>query len=353
MKQVEPETRAAILVALPAGAVDMVPLGIVKIDPEGRLTYANRKMLQLAGLDDWRGRSLADLLEGEDLERAQAELRSRFESRVASEYELSLTRKDGMKVPLRVTAFPETNDQDVVIEALALVRDLTVEQAQQRMYKLVEQESDGNRLLDAIGEHLRPLVPFDRFQVVRLNKERTHLRTIYPCEAATGAAAPTYRWWFVPPAVRHFLGSNEILVINDLRKWYQEEPARRHMLEEPAIREFLAQGFVSVMSLPVSQNNEQVANIVLSRKAGRPFTHEERQLADALPLTEAVSASLRNETVGNLSFLLSLIKDIASACESVPEVAQRIVDRISEHYGWDHVSVYQAYEHRGNGGSSA
>jgi PAS domain S-box-containing protein len=338
-----------IAVALPAHAVDMVPLGIVKIDHEGRFTYANRTMLQIAGLEDWRGRTLADVFRGKNLETVRDQLKSRFERQSANEYTVDLTHVTGKEIPLSITAFPETNERDDVVGALALVRDLTVERAQQQMYKLVEQESENDKLLDAIANTLRPLIPFDRLQVIRFNKERSHLRTIYPRLLEAGASARTHRWWQIPDPVKYLLKNTAPLIINDLPVWYRN-PERRFMLGNPAVRQFLAEGFVATMSLPVGQNNEQVASIVLSRKQGSPFTDQEREIADALPLTEAVSVALRNETEGNLTFLLELMKDISSAYGSVRTVAQSIVEKISEHYGWDYVSIYQVYEKRGKAG---
>jgi PAS domain S-box-containing protein len=345
----EPAAEPTLSVAFPAHAVDMVPLGIVRTDRDGRFTYANRPMLQLAGLPGWQGLAVADLFAGPERERVMTELASRFEQRAASEYTAELTHVDGRAVPVSITAFPEMDATGEVVGALALVRDLSVEHAQQRMYRLVQTETDSTSLLDAIARTLAPLLPFDRLQVISLNQDRTHLRTIYPCSGADAATPRQYRWWRVPESVGHLVRSQETLVIDDLPRWYAA-PERRALLAEPAVQAFLAEGFVSMMSLPVCQGDQQVASIVLSRRGGHRFLPAERRLADELPLTEAVSVALRNEKEGTLSFLLDLMKHISSAYDSVNDVAQGIVDRIAQHYGWDEVSLFQVFPQRGDAG---
>lgn len=344
MPSIESVTAPGLAVALPESALDMVPLGVAKVSGHEAITYGNRKLLQITGLPDWRGRTLSDVFCEEDLITVRKVLKERFEQRLASEYRIDITRyDDGRKVPVSITSFPETNEHNDVVGTLALVRDLTVEMAQKQMYQLVEKESDGARLLDAIAESLRPWVPFDRISVIRLNEERTHLRTIYD----QGEAPKTsFRWWRIPPAVKDLLNCSEILVIDDIPTWY-DAPERRSMLDDPAVQEFLKLGLVSTLSMPVRQNGAQVASIVLYRKKGHPFSGAEQGVVNDLPLAEAVSVALRNEKESNLNFLLDLIKQILSAYGSVKTVAQMIVGKIAEHYEWDYVSIYQAYEHTG------
>ena len=344
MPQPKTLTEPWVGVSLPPEAVDMVPLGIAKVDRKENFTYANQKLLQIAGLEDWRGVTLAHLFHGTDLDTVREELRKRFDKREASEYPVDLTRPDGTRVPLSITSFPDIDVDDRIVGTLTLVRDLTVEKAQLAMYKLVEQETDSQQLLEKIAKALQPLVPFDRFEVYRLNDERNRLRRIHPRGAQ--AIKRSYRWWLIPDSQRPLLDNPEPLVINDLARWY-EDPSRRHLRNDKAVDEFLREGFVAVMSLPVSQNSKQVASIVLSRKAGKPFTDEERHIADVLPLTEAASVALRNETEGDLAFMLELMEHMSSAVGSMADVAQTIVDKIASHYEWDYVSIFQADEHHG------
>ncbi len=333
-----------LVVALPESALDMVPLGIAKVDRNECFTYANQQLLHMTGLPRWQGRQLCDIFSEDDLGQVREVLRDRFEARLASEYEIDLTRsEDGRKVPVSITSFPETNERDEVVGTLALVRDLTVEKAQQRMVKLVEQESNGPRLLDAIADVLQPLIAFDRMSVSRLNKERTHLRTIFDRFVGVEKPRPSHRWWCIHPAVKEMLNSSETSKIDDVAQWYQH-PDRISMLNDPVVQKFLQLELHCTMSLPVRHKDAQVATIVLYRMAGHPFSEAEMDIADTLPLAEAVSVALRNDEEENLHFLIELMTQISSAYESVRHVAQTIVEKIAEHYKWDYVSINQKYE---------
>jgi PAS domain S-box-containing protein len=337
---------AGIDVSLPASALDSVPLGIAKINGDGKFTYANREMLRIAALADWRDRSIDDIFRGKALETVRAGLRKRFEQRAGSAYLVDLTRADDTVVPINITGFPETDANDVVIGSLALVRDRTLEEAQQSMVKLIESEADNEKLLAAIASALLPIVPYDRLTVLRLNAERTHLRTIFLSDRTDDALPQLFRWWCIPESIRPML-DGEPLRIDDLHAWYQH-PERSSMMTDPAVQQFLAAGFVSTMSLPVSHKGAQVASLVLARKkAHGPFSAADEKTAEELPLTEAVSVALRNEAEGNLKFMLDLIGHISAAHESVAKVAQTIADQIARHYGWDDVSIYQAFKARG------
>ncbi len=328
---------ASLRMDLPTSAVEQVPMGIARVDREGRLVYANRCMLRMIGIDSWHGRTMHDLFTGEDLEAVLNGLKRRVELREGEAYEVNLTRTDGAKVPIAITAFPETDSFDEVIGTLALVRDLTLDRATEAMVKHVENISGTDALLDAIGQVLRPLVPFDLMQVMRLNASGTHLRTIYPDCIAVGRS---YRWWRIPEVMRYLLDQRDPLILNDLPAWYEEQK-QLGLPADLGIQQFLDEGFTATMSLPVFHDNKQVASVVLCRKLGHTFSDEEADLANRLPLSEAVSVAQRNDTESNLNFLIRLIRDIAAAYDSVQNVAQKVVERIAEHYGWDYVSIHQ------------
>ncbi|ANH67472.1 hypothetical protein ABE85_07630 [Mitsuaria sp. 7] len=329
---------------LPLAALAQVPLGIARVDRLGRLTYANPTMLTIAGIEDWDGITVLDLFEGKDLDAVLDGLRRRIELREGDQYEVHLRkRSDHSRVPISITAFPETTDDGEVQGTLAFVRDLTLDKATQQIVTHVESISRTKELIDAVSDVLRPLVPFDLLQVLRLNKSRTHLRTIYP-DCITEERS--YRWWHIPHAMRHLLESRTPLVINDLPAWYADQRLKGLPPDE-AIQQFLQQGYTGTLSLPVFQDKGQVASVVLCRKGHVPFTEQEVLIAERLPLTEAVSVAQRNETESDLNFLIQLIHDIAGAYDSVQNVAQTVVKRIAEHYGWDYVSIHRVEESQG------
>jgi len=326
---------------LPCSAMEQMPLGIARVDRDGHLTYGNRRLLDMARHATWQGLSVRDLFRGEALQAVLEGLDRRGNSE-GEVYEVEMTRGDGSCVPISITAFPETDADAKVIGTLALVHDLTLERATEAMVKHLQNIAGTSALLDAIGQVLRPLVPFDLMQVLRLNKAGTHLRAIYP---ESDAGKRSYRWWHIPDGMRHLLDNREPLVLNDLPSWYVEQ-RRQGLPADPAIEQFLDEKYTATLSLPVFHDGKQVASVVLCRKGGAQFTTGEAELAERLPLSEAVSVAQRNDTQNNLQFLLDLIRDIAGAYDSVQNVAQKVVERIDEHYGWDYVSIHQVDQAR-------
>jgi PAS domain S-box-containing protein len=329
-------------VDLPKLAMDHVPLGMITADLDGRLTYANAAMLRIAARTTWEGLNVRDLFQGEDLEKVLDGIKRRADME-GGEYPAYLTRPDGSKVHISITAFPEGGGGHVVHGALGLVRDLTLDDAYEAMVKHLEGLEKGHDLLEAVAAVLKPLVPFEQFKVVRLNRDRTCLRTIYPSNDEDKRG---YRWWQVPHGLRRMLDGHDIIRLGDVRRWY-EDCKREGLAPDPAIEKFLAQGFTSTMSLPVFVSGRQVASIVLARKGGAAFTDEEEQVADSLPLAEAASVALRHETESDLNFLIELIHDIAAAYESVDSICKTVVDRIALHHRWDYVSIHQVDVRRG------
>lgn len=336
-----------LAIELQPSAVDMVPLGIVKCDRSGMFTYANRALLQIAGVDDWRGLGVHDVFRRSSLAKVRRALASRFEQHSGSEYEVVLTRQDGTTVPVSITGFPETNAKGTVIGTAALVRDLTVETVQRKILEAVQREGESGAILEVIANELQHLVPYDRLDVILVNQDRTYLRSIFSRSEGTDDPPRNFRWWRIPKAVAPLLRSKDTLLIPDLAKWYAASPARRGLLRDPAVKDFLARGFVSCLSYPIFRQGHRVASVGLYRKEGKPFTSQDKRIVNALPLADAVGMALRHESEGTLHFLVELMQHIATAYDSPREVAQTIVNKIFKHYGWDYVSIFQVYEHCG------
>jgi formate hydrogenlyase transcriptional activator len=77
--------------------VDLSPLHITLLGPEGNRIYTNRAARDYYGLslEEWRGSDLPRLLHPQDAERATNELPGKFQSGSAFDYEARLKRRDG------------------------------------------------------------------------------------------------------------------------------------------------------------------------------------------------------------------------------------------------------------------
>ncbi len=100
--------------------------GVLVIDGEGRITYANLRMAEMLGLklEELVGRKLTSFLLPEDLEDHQLRLRNRSQ-KISESYERRLLRRDGHVVWTLVSASPLLDGAGEVSGTLCMLADVT------------------------------------------------------------------------------------------------------------------------------------------------------------------------------------------------------------------------------------
>ncbi len=162
-----PRYRGAVTVpsdpALLTHAVELAPDGVLIVDRDGFIVYANRSMEQLAGTDDLVGRRVEDLVPTAVRGR-HVELRRGYGERpsqrpMGAGLELALERPDGHRVPVEISLSPFEHGDQYVITA---VRDITERQenqsrlaaANEQLALVSERERIGRDLHDVVLQHL-------------------------------------------------------------------------------------------------------------------------------------------------------------------------------------------------------
>ena len=331
------------IINLPSKALDEFPLGIARSDEEGRFTYANRETLRLAGFADWRGRSITEVFHGKALDEVRRKIRERFDYSVGNQYVVDLNRADGRAIPVHIMAFPETGPSGEVIGSFAIIRDLSRESTRDRMRLAIEGETGATEMWDDVVKALRGLLDFDRVSVHEMSRDGSHLRTIFEW-IPPGDEVPqkSFRWWKIHPSIDSFFSTKQIFPIPDLKAWYGETSERYDaMMRSKPVLAFLDLGYVSCVSYPVWNDARRTASVVLFRKGLRPFTKDEQDLLRELPLGEAANAAVRRASEHYYRFQLELLKMIATAPTN-GSIADSIVRRIADQYGWHQVSLFRA-----------
>ncbi|MGD9161723.1 MAG: PAS domain-containing protein, partial [Desulfobacteraceae bacterium] len=67
-------------------AIENLPMGIIKIDAVGNVTYANTEMCSMLGVDSLSGTHLRDFFDEENLALVMNNLKHRIEEESANEY---------------------------------------------------------------------------------------------------------------------------------------------------------------------------------------------------------------------------------------------------------------------------
>ncbi len=148
--------------------------GIVVIDADGRLLFSNPKAREITGYTeaDFRGRSLGDLIAGEDSERAK-ELKLAFsQGHYPRGLDVRVRRKDGVSITLSLNSNSVLREEGVV---LCSFRDVTAERAVEA--ELVKTRNFLRRIIDSSVDAIISADMQGRVLVFNHAAERIYART--------------------------------------------------------------------------------------------------------------------------------------------------------------------------------
>lgn len=150
-------------VALLSHAVEFAPDGVLIVDHDGTIVYANRAMHTLSGYEQLAGRSVEELVPAA-VRASHARLRSGYNEHptqrpMGAGLELALQRADGRSVPVEISLSPFDHGNDYVVTA---VRDITdrlenqqrLSAAHEQLALVGERERIGRDLHDVVLQHL-------------------------------------------------------------------------------------------------------------------------------------------------------------------------------------------------------
>jgi PAS domain S-box-containing protein len=162
-------------------ALDQLLVGVARVSKTGELTYVNQAMSAIAGYDIPSGATLHDLFPNEeDLQNVTTHLAARFTERKRDEYTAFLTRrKDSRRIPVLISAVPETGEDGQVVGSIAFVRSLVTEHAVSLIHRHIETSPDSRTLLKAVAEDISRLVPLDQMMVLLYSSDRLTFRNLF------------------------------------------------------------------------------------------------------------------------------------------------------------------------------
>jgi PAS domain S-box-containing protein len=149
--------------ALLTHAVEFAPDGVLIVDHAGAIVYANRSMLQLAGVDELVGMSVDDLVP-DAVRRRHGDLRDGYtdapvQRPMGAGLELALRRGDGTNVPVEISLSPFEHGERYIITAVRDISDRLegnrrLIAANEQLALVAERERIGRDLHDIVLQHL-------------------------------------------------------------------------------------------------------------------------------------------------------------------------------------------------------
>lgn len=324
---------------------DDIPLGVVRVNSQRKISYANDAARALIGSDPV-GTELSAFVDDDS---ARIHLEDEFRKRIsgkASQYEIELTRPiDGRHVPVSISAAPEFDAAGAPTGSLAFLRDLTLERANIRIHRAIERETTMHGLLGAFCAELGKLIPFDGFRVTLVSEDRKSLSGLfeYPGRVAEHTAV---KWWPMPPIVLEFLKQTEVHDL-DLDEWFNHPEAKALARTDPGTRDYLKQGLKHVLVRPVLREDKVVAYVALETRNPEPYSVEQIRLCEQIPVSEVILSVLQMERRRELEFTIGLIREMGEVSNDISKVARILVERLQEHYGWEYVALFQVDEEAG------
>jgi two-component system, NarL family, sensor histidine kinase DevS len=146
-----------------AHAVELAPDGVLIVDHDGRIVYANRSICTLVGADDLVGRNVDELVPSR-IRGSHAAMRQSYNDRPTQRpmgvgLELGLERRDGTNVPVEISLSPFEHGESFVIVAVRDISDRLESQrrlnmAHEQLALVGERERIGRDLHDVVLQHL-------------------------------------------------------------------------------------------------------------------------------------------------------------------------------------------------------
>ena len=325
--------------------LDKFPVGVTKQTlKSGEFTYMNPAALRVLGLEGWEGKTLRDILpDDENYSKVSNQLERRHVG-LSDAYEIEVTRPaDGKKTQLSIAAVPETDLHGEVIGSVAIVRDLSLEKASDKIHNVIASSRNAPKMLTEIIQEVSEVIRFDRFIITQYSADMTHLRDFVSYDHTGNRIKSNIRWWPIPEVLMNTLKYAEVSHIDNLEE-FLNQPGREVLKRMPEFVRLVEEGFRSSLRYPVVQQGKVVAGINLLSKKERTYGEDQETVVKKLPLDKAVLMALHYEERRELKFRLNLVQKIVSASDDVRHVAETIVDELGAHYECEEIGLFRIDE---------
>lgn len=318
-----------------------LPVGLARVDREGTFRYANRKFLEILGLQnhEWQDKALWDFLRDENRAKVENELKRRREG-LGGEYEVTFTRESGYQVPVKIYAVPERDLKGRIIGSLAIVRSLEQDQAIAQMHKYMATVDRWQDMLIQVIREVKPFVPYDLCSVSEISSDQKHLRRLLAEPPLQNAMSKIGRWE-MPDKMTQWLKEQQEIYFDDIEA-FLSRPGFEEARENPVIQNVLQQGYHFFIRLPIIQD-QPIASLTFMSKASA-YDESHREMLKSLPLDKAVRLALSRHKEEESNFLFELTQKISTEEKEFRKVAKNLVEELGEHYGWGNVALFRADE---------
>jgi PAS domain S-box-containing protein len=329
-------------------ALDATPYGMLKIDADHRVVYANPNLLKLMELplEEVVGRDSREFLQDdESVEEATRQFAERQEGR-GGEYELTVTTaKSGRPIRLRVMGCPSYDASGQFAGMLGSVVPIDLELARKEIASLVASHKKYGTLFKELMEVVQRHVDFDWADLSLYTPERDFALSV--CRYPTPEREYGVRWFFVDPPHRDIVDRPYVL-IDDLKTFLEQTETGRQRLErDEEMQLALKEGRRGLFIFPI-RSDEREAVLSLQSKRTAAYDAGTMEILQKLALDQALQAVLNaRDHAEKEEFVGKLLSRVATA-RDLTQLAEIIVEEIAAFYDFRNVSIFKVNVLRGH-----
>ena len=317
---------------------DRFLLGIVRLDKDRRMIYANKSFRDLMGLDckEWKGMDFNKFIpDEENLDILNKQLKHRWEGE-PDEYDIRLRRLDDKRTtPVRISASPEKDLRGDVTGTFGIIRSIVRDNVQHH----IETKTNPKELLDAVSKELLGVVPFETFFVVVFSRNMKHVRKFFSYSVNQEPVIER-RWRPMTPRMLEWTKQKRILSLPDIRTFFDQEEFK-HLKEDPDIQKIISR-YKSFIYYPIFEDERLKACVTLYSSLEKPYGDSHCRLLMNIPVDTAVLSALHYDEKQHLEFTINLINEMSSFEDDLNKIVQIITKGIANHYSWENVSIFKA-----------
>jgi PAS domain S-box-containing protein len=327
-------------------AFESAPFGMLKLDAENRIVYANERAVQLSELPrkELLGRDARSLITNqESLERA---IRLGAERRMGRgvEYDVEYTRpKSRRNVNVHVTSVPSFDATTGAVSGSIIgLQQIDYLLARQKIAGLVGIESDYRKLYQGIVEVVKEFVEFDWANLFVYSPNRDYSRIVCPY----GPPIEFQSRWFPTPAGYVDWLKTDNTWMAELEKDIAAGPNPEY-LERTDMKEAVKAGMKALVCLPIASRGQIIGGFCLASKKAGIYGRESRKILERLMLDQALVPLFSAIDAEENDFVNGLVKKIAGM-EEMQAVAETVVSELAKFYEFQNVSIFKVNVLRGH-----
>lgn len=314
--------------------------GVVMMDLDGTLGYANSWMHEFAGRHLSPGENFSELLTPDSLEVLKAQMARRREGE-SGEYQLTLRTSARPRV-VQILGTPVRDSHDNVVATVALVMTPPADALRESILKIDTERRPAHSVFDELRRALAQSFCFDAFIVTRYGGSVRYSKTLYAhfCDALGGIKRWNKHWAKLTTAQRDWVlrSTGRDRAIADLDR-FLSQPQWRSLYDDPMAKMLRESGIRSVATVLVRQGSEIVAGLSLLTRNEAAYNDYAVKELEELPVDRVVLAVVTRLREQEAAFRPELIRKLLRA-HTVLELVRTVVKDIGRQYKLRRVALF-------------